>query len=83
MSGMGLSLSDLCCLLCCPPSPARIAAKLAFMPPEPTYSIEEEKEEPGKEEGDGDGDGDRDREGRDGRSIERRIECPAQWLFNK
>jgi len=45
---MGLSLSDLCCLLCCPPSPARIAAKLAFMPPEPTYSIEEEKDEPGK-----------------------------------
>ncbi|KAF7493383.1 Alpha/beta hydrolase domain-containing protein 17C [Sarcoptes scabiei] len=35
----GLSLSELCCLFCCPPCPARIAAKLAFLPPEPTYSI--------------------------------------------
>ncbi|KAL3176601.1 hypothetical protein MRX96_010217 [Rhipicephalus microplus] len=35
----GLSLSELCCLFCCPPFPARIAAKLAFLPPEPTYSL--------------------------------------------
>lgn len=35
----GLTLSELCCLFCCPPCPARIAAKLAFLPPEPTYSI--------------------------------------------
>lgn len=33
----GLTLSELCCLLCCPPCPGRIAAKLAFLPPEPTY----------------------------------------------
>lgn len=36
----GLSLSELCCLFCCPPCPSRIAAKLAFLPPEPTYSIQ-------------------------------------------
>lgn len=35
----GLSFSELCCLFCCPPCPSRIAAKLAFLPPEPTYSI--------------------------------------------
>ncbi|KAJ6639876.1 Alpha/beta hydrolase domain-containing protein 17C [Pseudolycoriella hygida] len=33
----GLSFSELCCLFCCPPCPGRIAAKLAFLPPEPTY----------------------------------------------
>lgn len=38
---MGLSLSELCCLFCCPPCPGRIAAKLAFLPPEPTYAIQE------------------------------------------
>ena len=42
MSGMGLSLSELCCLFCCPPFPSRIAAKLAFLPPEPTYAMEDE-----------------------------------------
>lgn len=31
------SFSELCCLFCCPPCPGRIAAKLAFLPPEPTY----------------------------------------------
>ena len=41
MSGMGLSLSELCCLFCCPPFPSKIAAKLAFLPPEPTYSLED------------------------------------------
>uniref|UniRef100_A0A3P8QSZ8 palmitoyl-protein hydrolase n=1 Tax=Astatotilapia calliptera TaxID=8154 RepID=A0A3P8QSZ8_ASTCA len=35
----GLSLSELCCLFCCPPCPSRIAAKLAFLPPEPTYTF--------------------------------------------
>jgi len=34
-----LSIRDLCCLFCCPPLPSRIAAKLAFLPPEPTYSL--------------------------------------------
>lgn len=35
----GLSLSELCYLFCCPPFPSRIAAKVAFQPPEPTYSF--------------------------------------------
>ena len=35
----GLTCSQLCGPLCCPPCPARIAAKLAFLPPSPTYSI--------------------------------------------
>lgn len=35
----GLSLSELCCLFCCPPLPGRIASKLAFLPPEATYSF--------------------------------------------
>uniref|UniRef100_A0A8C7VQ99 Serine aminopeptidase S33 domain-containing protein n=1 Tax=Oncorhynchus mykiss TaxID=8022 RepID=A0A8C7VQ99_ONCMY len=35
----GLSIRELCCLFCCPPCPSRIAAKLAFLPPEPTYSM--------------------------------------------
>ncbi|KAG9270143.1 protein ABHD17A-like [Astyanax mexicanus] len=35
----GLSVSELCCLFCCPPCPSRIAAKLAFLPPEPTYAL--------------------------------------------
>ncbi len=40
MNGMGLSLSEICCLFCCPPCPAKIAAKLAFLPPETTYTFE-------------------------------------------
>uniref|UniRef100_A0A8I5U018 Abhydrolase domain containing 17A, depalmitoylase n=2 Tax=Hominidae TaxID=9604 RepID=A0A8I5U018_PONAB len=40
----GLSLSELCCLFCCPPCPGRIAAKLAFLPPEATYSLVPEPE---------------------------------------
>uniref|UniRef100_G3RJZ2 Abhydrolase domain containing 17A, depalmitoylase n=1 Tax=Gorilla gorilla gorilla TaxID=9595 RepID=G3RJZ2_GORGO len=40
----GLSLSELCCLFCCPPCPGRIAAKLAFLPPEATYSVVPEPE---------------------------------------
>ncbi|XP_061894336.1 alpha/beta hydrolase domain-containing protein 17A isoform X2 [Entelurus aequoreus] len=35
----GLSISELCGLFCCPPCPSRIAAKLAFLPPEPTYAF--------------------------------------------
>ncbi|XP_034035498.1 alpha/beta hydrolase domain-containing protein 17A isoform X2 [Thalassophryne amazonica] len=35
----GFSLGELCCLFCCPPFPSHIAAKLAFLPPEPTYSF--------------------------------------------
>ncbi|XP_051929715.1 alpha/beta hydrolase domain-containing protein 17A [Hippocampus zosterae] len=35
----GLSVSELCGLFCCPPCPSRIAAKLAFLPPEPTYAF--------------------------------------------
>ncbi|XP_033120696.1 alpha/beta hydrolase domain-containing protein 17B-like [Anneissia japonica] len=35
----GLSVGELCCLFCCPPCPSRIAAKLAFLPPEPTYEL--------------------------------------------
>ncbi|KAG7253504.1 hypothetical protein CRUP_035795 [Coryphaenoides rupestris] len=36
------SLGELCWLFCCPPCPGRIAAKLAFLPPEPTYSLHTE-----------------------------------------
>ncbi|KAL3072650.1 hypothetical protein niasHS_017624 [Heterodera schachtii] len=32
-------LRDLCSLFCCPPLPSAIVAKLAFMPPEPSYRI--------------------------------------------
>lgn len=39
----GLSLSELCCLFCCPPCPSRIADKLAFLPPEPTYTFVEDE----------------------------------------
>lgn len=35
----GLSFSELCCLFCCPPCPGKIASKLAFLPPEPTYEL--------------------------------------------
>ena len=34
-----LSCTEFCCLFCCPPCPSKIAAKLAFLPPEPTYTI--------------------------------------------
>ena len=44
----GLTLSELCCLFCCPPCPARIAAKLAFLPPEPTYSFNVDSATPSK-----------------------------------
>lgn len=35
----GLSVSELCCLFCCPPCPSKIVAKLAFLPPQPTYKL--------------------------------------------
>lgn len=30
---------EICQLFCCPPRPSHIVAKLAFLPPAPTYSI--------------------------------------------
>jgi hypothetical protein len=35
----GLSVNELCCLFCCPPCPSQIVAKLAFLPPSPTYKL--------------------------------------------
>jgi hypothetical protein len=35
----GLSVNELCCLFCCPPCPSHIVAKLAFLPPQPTYKF--------------------------------------------
>lgn len=35
----GLSVNELCCLFCCPPCPSKIVAKLAFLPPQPTYKL--------------------------------------------
>lgn len=37
--GGGNSFGDLCRLFCCPPCPSVIAAKLAFIPPDPTYTV--------------------------------------------
>lgn len=34
-----LSCKEFCYIFCCPPWPSLIASKLAFIPPEPTYSI--------------------------------------------
>ncbi|KAI0986177.1 hypothetical protein GJ496_002078 [Pomphorhynchus laevis] len=33
------TFADLCCLFCFPPCPSSIAAKLAFLPPKPSYSL--------------------------------------------
>ncbi|KAL3276676.1 hypothetical protein HHI36_012046 [Cryptolaemus montrouzieri] len=35
-----LSFRQFCYLFCCPPCPSSIAAKLAFLPPEPSYQFE-------------------------------------------
>jgi len=35
----GLTLNEICCLFCCPPFPSQIVAKLAFLPPNPTYKL--------------------------------------------
>lgn len=32
-------MNELCCLFCCPPCPSKIVAKLAFLPPQPTYKL--------------------------------------------
>lgn len=40
----GLSFSEMCYLFCCPPLPSSVAAKLAFLPPEPTYYLEDEED---------------------------------------
>lgn len=39
-----LSCNSICQLLCCPPLPSKIAAKLAFMPPPPSYKLTEHAE---------------------------------------
>ncbi|CAB3410767.1 unnamed protein product [Caenorhabditis bovis] len=39
--GNSVSFRDLCCLFCCPPFPSAIVSKLAFMPPESSYTISE------------------------------------------
>uniref|UniRef100_A0A8D8ZI61 palmitoyl-protein hydrolase n=1 Tax=Cacopsylla melanoneura TaxID=428564 RepID=A0A8D8ZI61_9HEMI len=36
---MNLNFSELCCLFCFPPCPSRIASKVAFLPPESTYTF--------------------------------------------
>ncbi|KRX57224.1 Alpha/beta hydrolase domain-containing protein 17C, partial [Trichinella patagoniensis] len=38
-SSIQLTFRDLCCLFCCPPFPSSIVAKLAFMPPTPSYNL--------------------------------------------
>lgn len=35
----GLSMGEICYLVCCPPCPSEIVAKLAFLPPGPTYKL--------------------------------------------
>ena len=41
----GLSFPELCYLFCCPPLPSRVAAKLAFLPPDPsTYAIDKDED---------------------------------------
>lgn len=34
-----LTCGEFCCLFCCPPFPTSIASKLAFLPPDITYSV--------------------------------------------
>lgn len=47
----GLNVNELCSLFCCPPLPSRIAAKVAFLPPESTYSLRATSEATGSEDG--------------------------------
>ena len=35
----GLGCAEFCRLFLCPPCPSKIAAKVAFLPPEPSYTI--------------------------------------------
>lgn len=39
MVSMSSLFGEICQLFCCPPRPSHIVAKLAFLPPPPTYSI--------------------------------------------
>ncbi|GJQ67412.1 hypothetical protein Trydic_g8280 [Trypoxylus dichotomus] len=39
------SFKEICQIFCCPPFPSRIASKLAFVPPEPSYSLRKEGED--------------------------------------
>lgn len=36
---LGMTCGEFCRLFCCPPCPSSIAAKLAFLPPEKTYTM--------------------------------------------
>lgn len=36
---------EFCCALCCPPWPSKIAEKIAFQPPPPSYSISYERDQ--------------------------------------
>lgn len=42
MAMNALTCGEFCCLFCCPPCPASIAKKLAFLPPEPSYTVSTE-----------------------------------------
>lgn len=47
MSGVNtLTFRELCRLFCCPPCPSQIASKLAFLPPDPTYTVTVSESEP-------------------------------------
>ena len=37
-----LTCGEFCCLFCCPPCPTNIASKLAFLPPESSYTVNTE-----------------------------------------
>lgn len=39
------SFKEICAIFCCPPFPSKIASKLAFIPPEPSYFLTSESQE--------------------------------------
>jgi len=39
MGDQTMTCGECCSLFCCPPWPPRIASKMAFLPPEPTYTM--------------------------------------------
>uniref|UniRef100_A0AC35U050 Hydrolase_4 domain-containing protein n=1 Tax=Rhabditophanes sp. KR3021 TaxID=114890 RepID=A0AC35U050_9BILA len=45
-SGGNISFRDILHLFCCPPFPSKIVSKLAFMPPQPSYKMLGENEDP-------------------------------------
>ncbi|XP_065188314.1 alpha/beta hydrolase domain-containing protein 17C-like [Sycon ciliatum] len=46
MAVVGLTCGEICRVFCCPPCPSAIAAKLAFIPPEPTtYTISRDEDD--------------------------------------